>query len=175
MESHRQFMIKLHRFLFFFMQQYGNKSTSTYGRQQVYIHRCSLSELCYIITIFFLWRCDPTRVMASSFLRFSRSHTTTYHSRQDSSGRVISSSQRPLPDSTNTHNRRTSMPRVGFEPTISAGERLQTYALDCMATGTGHIITIQRYKINGQSIHIPQNFNLHQQCCKSLKFHCLSC
>ena len=28
-----------------------------------------------------LWRCDPTRVMASSFLRFSRSQTTTHHSR----------------------------------------------------------------------------------------------
>ena len=30
----------------------------------------------------------------------SRSHTTTHHSRQDSSGRVISPSQRPLPDNT---------------------------------------------------------------------------
>ena len=30
----------------------------------------------------------------------------------------------------NTHNRQTSMSRVGFEPTISAGERPQTYALD---------------------------------------------
>ena len=30
---------------------------------------------------FFLWRCDPTQVMASSFLRVSRSHTTTQHSR----------------------------------------------------------------------------------------------
>jgi hypothetical protein len=30
---------------------------------------------------FFLWRCDPTRVMASSFTRFSRSHITTHHSR----------------------------------------------------------------------------------------------
>ena len=29
------------------------------------------------------------------------------------------------------------MPPVGFEPTISAGERPQTYALDRMATGTG--------------------------------------
>ena len=29
------------------------------------------------------------------------------------------------------------MPRVGFEPTISAGERPKTYALDCAATGTG--------------------------------------
>ena len=30
----------------------------------------------------------------------SRSHKTTHHSRQDSSGRVITSSQRPLPDNT---------------------------------------------------------------------------
>ena len=29
------------------------------------------------------------------------------------------------------------MPPVGFEPAISAGERLQTYALDRAATGTG--------------------------------------
>jgi len=34
----------------------------------------------------------------------------------------------------NTHNRQTSMPPVGFEPTISAGERPQTYALDRAAT-----------------------------------------
>ena len=38
----------------------------------------------------------------------------------------------------NTHNRQTSMPPVGFEPTISAGERPQTYALDSTATGTGN-------------------------------------
>ena len=29
------------------------------------------------------------------------------------------------------------MPPVGFEPTVSAGERPQTYALDRAATGTG--------------------------------------
>ena len=29
-------------------------------------------------------------------------------------------------------------PTVGFEPTISAGERPQTHALDRAATGTGH-------------------------------------
>jgi hypothetical protein len=29
------------------------------------------------------------------------------------------------------------MPPVGFEPTISAGERPQTYALDSAATGIG--------------------------------------
>ena len=37
----------------------------------------------------------------------------------------------------NTHNRQTSMPPVGFEPTISAGERPQTHALDRAATGIG--------------------------------------
>ena len=31
------------------------------------------------------------------------------------------------------------MPSVGFEPTIPAGERPQTYALDRAATGTGSI------------------------------------
>ena len=39
------------------------------------------------------------------------------------------------------------MPPVGFEPTISAGERPQTYASDRAATGTGFIlqITAQRF------------------------------
>ena len=44
----------------------------------------------------------------------SRSHTTTHHSQWDSSGRVISSSQRPLPDNTQ-HSQQISMPQVGFE------------------------------------------------------------
>ena len=35
-----------------------------------------------------------------------------------------------------THNRHPSMPPVGFEPTISVGER-QTYVLDRTANGTG--------------------------------------
>ena len=34
------------------------------------------------------------------------------------------------------------MPRVGFEPTISAGERPKTYALDRAATGTGSYQTL---------------------------------
>ena len=38
----------------------------------------------------------------------------------------------------NTHNRGTSMPPVGFEPTISADARPQTYALDCSVTGIGY-------------------------------------
>ena len=37
----------------------------------------------------------------------------------------------------NTDKRQISMPLAGFEPTIPAGERPQTYALDRVATGTG--------------------------------------
>ena len=37
----------------------------------------------------------------------------------------------------NIRNTQTSMPPAGFEPTISAGEWQQTYALDRAATGIG--------------------------------------
>ena len=36
------------------------------------------------------------------------------------------------------------MPPVGFEPTISAGERPQTYALDRVVTGTGLKETVKQ-------------------------------
>ena len=71
------------------------------------------------------------------FLDQTQRRTTLITRPEDSSRRVISSSQRPLPD--NTHNRQTSMLPVGFEPTISAGERPQTHALDRAAAGTGWI------------------------------------
>jgi hypothetical protein len=65
----------------------------------------------------------------------SRLHSCTHHSRQDSSGRVISPTQRPVSDNTQ-HSQQTFMPPVGFEPTIAAGERTQTYTLDRAAIGT---------------------------------------
>jgi hypothetical protein len=39
----------------------------------------------------------------------------------------------------NTHNRQTSMPPAGFEPSIPASERTQTHALDSAATGIGEM------------------------------------
>ena len=74
----------------------------------------------FVVCLLFLARQPPVG-QGLLIHEVSRSHTTTHHSRQDSSGRVISSSLRPLPD--NTHNGQTSMPPVGFEPSISAGER----------------------------------------------------
>jgi hypothetical protein len=37
----------------------------------------------------------------------------------------------------NTHNKQTSMPPVGFEPTIPVSERPKTHALDSTVTGIG--------------------------------------
>jgi hypothetical protein len=39
----------------------------------------------------------------------------------------------------NTYKRQTSMPPVGFEPTIPASKRPQTHALDSAATGIGYV------------------------------------
>ena len=38
------------------------------------------------------------------------------------------------------------MPPVGFEPTIPAGERPQTYALDLAAIGTGKCYELEQSK-----------------------------
>ena len=85
---------------------------------------------------FLLWRCDPAQVMASSFTRF-----LDYTQQCITAGRTPldewSARRRDYLTTHNTHNRQTLMPPVGFEATISAGERPQTYALDRAATETG--------------------------------------
>ena len=56
---------------------------------------------------------------------------------------------------------------MGFEPTISAGERPQTYALDRAATGTGIIIiTYYNYIINAQCNYYNSNKGLLEECDK---------
>jgi hypothetical protein len=81
------------------------------------------------------WRDDsPQWGRASSFMSFldlTQRHTTVRRTPLDE----WSTRRRGL--YLTTHNRQTSMPLVGFEPTISAGERPQTYALDRAAIGTG--------------------------------------
>jgi hypothetical protein len=102
----------------------------------LYIHRTQISDT-NTVQLFLLWRCDPTRVMASSFLRFldhTQLRTTVVRTPLDE----WSARRRDLYLTIhNTHNREKSIPPVGFEPTISAGERPQTYVLDRAATGTG--------------------------------------
>ena len=82
----------------------------------------SRRDLHFHFVCFFLVR-QPPEGQGLMIHEVSRSHTTTHHSQQDSSGQVISLSQRPLPDNKhNTHNRQTSMPPVGFEHIISADD-----------------------------------------------------
>jgi hypothetical protein len=45
--------------------------------------------------------------------------------------------KRPLPVQHNIRSRKTSMPQLGFEPAIAAGERRQTHALDPAYTAIG--------------------------------------
>ena len=74
------------------------------------------SGACLNQFFFSLGAIAPQQALASSsFTRIfvvSRSHTTTHHSRQDSSGRVISSSPRPLPDNTQ-HSQQTNIQALG--------------------------------------------------------------
>jgi len=57
----------------------------------------------------------------------------------------------------NTHNRQTSLSPVGFETTISAGERPKTYALDRASTGTGD----EAYSCRKTEV---RNFTLSSRC-----------
>ena len=54
------------------------------------------------------------------------------------------------------------MPPVGFEPTISAGKRPQTHALDRAATGTGHREYIQAFIIS-EIEGFSSNVGIHKQ------------
>jgi len=97
------------------------------------LHRsrhCKVQKDACITYLFYFWRDSPQWAMASSFMRFL-DHTQ----RRTTVGRTPlgerSACRRDLYLTThNTHNRQTSMTPVGFEPTTSAGERTQTYALE---------------------------------------------
>jgi hypothetical protein len=125
---------------------------------------------CLHIAICFFWAQQPPLGQAFLMHDVCRSHTTTHHSQQDSSGRVISSSQRPLPENTQ-HSQQTNIHApVGFEPTISAGERPQTYVLDCAATGTGSLFLRKRIERHNMRSWNLQDFLNHPTLSKSLVF-----
>ena len=74
-------------------------------------------KIIYIVFVcLFSWRYNscgcilhsPVAGFSLQIIEVSWSHTTTHHSRQDSSRRVINSSQRPLPDNTQ-HSQQTNI------------------------------------------------------------------
>jgi hypothetical protein len=88
---------------------------------------------------FFLSFChnSPQWVMAFSFTRFL-DHTQRRTTVDKTPLEKWSARRRNLHLTThNTHKQTNFLAPVGFEPTISAGERQQTYDLDRAATGTG--------------------------------------
>jgi hypothetical protein len=82
---------------------------------------------------FFFVALRPNAGHGLLILEVSRSHTTTHQS-------LWTSDQLVTENFTWQHTTlTTSMPPVGFQPTISTGERPQTYALDRATTETGNI------------------------------------
>jgi len=91
----------------------------------------------WFVCLFVLWHDSPQWTRASSFTRFldhTQGHTTVGRTPP---GERAARHRDLYMTIHNTHNSQTSMPPVGFKPTISTGERPQTYALDRAATGTG--------------------------------------
>ena len=86
----------------------------------------------------FFFFCPTAPEWASSFTR------CLDHTLRTTVGRTplekLSAQRRDLYLKTHNTNRKTSLLPVGFEATISAGERPQTYTLDRAATGTGSCI-----------------------------------
>ena len=80
--------------------------------------------------MFFSWLNSPQWASASSLSRLNY-HSQTHHSRMDSFVRVISPTQRPLPDNT---QQETSVPPAGFELAFPTSEQSQTHALNRAAT-----------------------------------------
>ena len=72
-------------------------------------------------------------IYGAPILDVSRSHTTTQHSRQDSSGRVISSSQGPLLDNTR-HSQQTNIHAPGAAASLCVIQKHQEWVLHIYMT-----------------------------------------
>ena len=122
------------------------------------------SSYKYCFTIFFFYgACSPIAGYGLLILEVFRDHTQQHNTVGRTPLDEWSVRRRDLYLTThNTHNRQTSMPQAGFEPTVSAGERPQTYALDRAATGTGYcfIIIASFYDLR----------NCHTYQCESFKW-----
>ena len=92
------------------------RRTTSYFVYYIYIY------IHIYIFFFFAVALRPNAGHGLLILEASRSHTTMQHSRQDSSGRVISSSQRPLPDNTQ-HSQQTNTHAPGWIRTHDLSRR----------------------------------------------------
>jgi len=119
------------------------------------MHRLLWLRILFLVGWLVSGATAPQWAMASSFTRFldhTQRRTTVRRTPLDE----WSDCSRDLYQTKhNTHNRQTSMQPVGFEPTISAGERPQTCALDRAATGTGKkILSLILKNIKVVNVHL---------------------
>jgi hypothetical protein len=85
-------------------------------------------------SLLYFWRNRPQGARASSFTNFLDRTRHTIVGRTPLDEWSVRPTDLYL-TTHNTHNRQTSMPPEEFEPTVSAEERPQTYALDRTVTG----------------------------------------
>ena len=109
-------------------QQYDTLYGNTFSRISFQFNplKPELNPICYLLALLAHHFLHVSRISVKSLtlrllisciywapiLDVSISHTTTHQSRWDSSGRVISSSQRPLPDNTR-HSQKTNIHASG--------------------------------------------------------------
>jgi hypothetical protein len=111
------------------IHKYTSRTDINFGEQIYDILSPPCKYHVMFVLVCFFWPNSPQWARVSSFTRFL-DHTQ----RRTTVGRTPldewSARRSDLYLTTqNTHNRQTSMPPVGFEPTISAGERPQTLRL----------------------------------------------
>jgi len=98
---------------------------------------CPFFRMC-----FFYFEQKPPVGQGIHIRKVSRSHTTPLDKwwvrRRDLYLTTHNTHDRHTSIHPDTQDRQTTMYPVGFEPTITAGERPQTYPLDFAATGTGN-------------------------------------
>jgi hypothetical protein len=93
------------------------------------------SNFLHILQLFFSVAQQPKSGLDRLIVEVSRSYTI----RHTRTIRLLWTSDQPVAETATytTHNRRTSMPLVGFETAILAIKQMQTYALDCKSNGIG--------------------------------------
>jgi hypothetical protein len=100
----------------------------------------TLTTFLLLIHNFLHGAAAPCRPGHPDYRSFTITLRYTHRTRYDSSGRVISPTQRPLPDNTQHSQDTDTMSLAGFESAIRASERPQTHALDRAATGKVFLI-----------------------------------
>jgi len=134
-----------------------NLNHVTYDSETEYV-------VCRLLTFFiYCFVCDAIATQwarASSFMRF-----LDHRRRRTTVGRTpLDEWSARCRDLWHHTTLTTDMPPVGFEPTISAGERPQTYALDRAATGSGNFSTLScTFIISGPKTGTSARFIVHPE------------